>query len=73
MALKSKEWFLGRAKPPTRIKPSAFLDEWVKAVNEHGGFGRWVWAVSRRPGDVVQILEQASSARSIANGNGHSL
>jgi type III restriction enzyme len=34
----------------------AFLDEWVKAVNEHGGLGPWRWAVSRQPGDVVDIL-----------------
>ena len=36
----------------------AFLDEWVKAVNEHGGFGHWQWAVSRQPGDVVDILNR---------------
>ena len=36
----------------------AFLDEWLKAVNEHGGFGNWSWAVSRQPGDVVGILER---------------
>jgi len=24
-----------------------FLDEWVNAVNQHGGFGRWTWGVSR--------------------------
>jgi type III restriction enzyme len=50
-----------------------FLDEWVKAVNEHGGFGTWSWAVSRRPGDVVGILEETSSPRSITKGTGHSL
>ena len=33
-----------------------FLDEWVKAVNEHGGFGKWSWAVSRQPGDVMSVL-----------------
>jgi type III restriction enzyme len=33
-----------------------FLDEWVRAVNEHGGFGKWKWAVSRHPGDVGGIL-----------------
>jgi type III restriction enzyme len=37
----------------------AFLDEWVKAVNEHGGFGTWSWAVSRQPGDVIHILAGA--------------
>lgn len=38
-----------------------FLDEWVKAVNEHGGFGTWQWDVSRDPADVTEILEKAVS------------
>jgi type III restriction enzyme len=39
-----------------------FLDEWVRAVTTHGGFGAWSWAVSRRPLDVLDILaEQAVS------------
>jgi type III restriction enzyme len=33
-----------------------FLDEWVKAVNAHGGFGIWGWDVSRNPADVSDIL-----------------
>ena len=33
-----------------------FLDEWVKAVNAHGGFGCWDWAVSREPKDISGIL-----------------
>ena len=33
-----------------------FLDEWVNAVNDHGGFGRWHWAVSKNPGDLPDIL-----------------
>jgi type III restriction enzyme len=36
----------------------ASLDEWVKAVNGHGGFGHWRWAVSKQPGDVFGILER---------------
>jgi type III restriction enzyme len=36
----------------------AFLGEWVKAVNEHGGFGRWAWDVSRDPGDVEGIIDK---------------
>lgn len=36
----------------------AALDEWVRAVNAHGGFGRWAWDVSRHPGDVDGILER---------------
>jgi len=35
-----------------------FLDEWVKAVNMHGGFGLWKWAVSKNPADVAGILEK---------------
>jgi type III restriction enzyme len=40
----------------------ASLDEWVKAVNEHGEFGKWGWAVSRSPGDVAEILHQPDKA-----------
>jgi type III restriction enzyme len=34
-----------------------FLDEWVKAVNAHGGFGTWVWDVSRHIKDMAGILD----------------
>ncbi len=44
------------APPQTKRK---FLDEWVRAVNEHGGFGRWSWAVSRHPSDVAGLLAKA--------------
>jgi len=36
-----------------------FLDEWARAVNEHGGFGKWQWAVSTHPSDVAGILQEA--------------
>ena len=32
------------------------LEEWVAAVNDHGGFGRWSCDVARRPGDIQDIL-----------------
>ena len=38
-----------------------FLDEWVRAVNEHGGFGKWQWAVSTHPSDVGGILREATA------------
>ena len=38
-----------------------FLGEWVKAVNEHGGFGRWHAAVSRTPDDIQDIIEKCSA------------
>jgi len=34
------------------------LDEWVRAVNEHGGFGEWEWAVSTHPSDVAGVLQR---------------
>ena len=37
-----------------------FLDEWINAVNAHGGFGRWIWAVSKTPGDIPDILARHS-------------
>jgi type III restriction enzyme len=39
-----------------------FLDEWVRAVNQRGGFGQWSWAVSRAPGDLSVILGQVKSS-----------
>ncbi len=38
-----------------------FLDEWVRAVNEHGGFGLWQWTVSKDPADVAGILQDMVS------------
>ncbi len=35
----------------------AFLDEWCRAVNQHGGFGKWSWAVSFDPNDLGSILQ----------------
>ena len=39
-----------------------FLNEWVNAVNEHGGFGYWSWDVSRNPGDIKDVLSRQSTA-----------
>jgi hypothetical protein len=33
----------------------------TKAVNEHGGFGRWAWGVSFQPADVVDVLARSIS------------
>ena len=33
-----------------------FLDEWVRAVNNHGGFGKWKWGVSKNPADVKSVI-----------------
>jgi type III restriction enzyme len=37
-----------------------FLDEWVKAVNAHGGFGSWAWEVSRDPKDIGGLIQKHS-------------
>jgi type III restriction enzyme len=40
-----------------------FLDEWVRAVNNHGGFGQWAWAVSKNPADLKGILKTYSDEK----------
>ena len=35
-----------------------FLDEWVRAVNQQGGFGTWAWDVSRHPKDLAGVLQR---------------
>jgi len=36
-----------------------FLNEWVNAVNTHGGFGRWHWEVSFHPSDLEQKIKNS--------------
>lgn len=36
-----------------------FLKEWIDAVNDHGGFGRWASAVSFDTGDIRGIIDAA--------------
>ena len=45
----------GRDSDQNRTK-RRFLDEWTRAVNAHGGFGRWSWDVSMDPSDIKDIL-----------------
>jgi len=33
-----------------------YLDEWIEAVNAHGGFGTWHAAVTRHPGEIRDVL-----------------
>jgi len=37
-----------------------FLDEWVRAVNAHGGFGCWRWAVVEGPGEIQDVIANHS-------------
>lgn len=36
----------------------AYLDEWCKAINQHGGFGHWVWEVSFDPNDLQSLINK---------------
>jgi type III restriction enzyme len=47
----------GQDNEPNQTK-RRFLDEWVKAVNHHAGFGSWCWDVSRNPGDIKDVLSR---------------
>lgn len=47
---------LDRDKDKTK---RAFLDEWCRAVNQHGGFGTWKWDVSFDANDVGEILQKS--------------
>jgi len=39
-----------------------YLDEWVRAVNACGGFGRWKWAVCFQPSDLPTAIQRALSS-----------
>lgn len=39
-----------------------YLDEWTQAVNSHGGFGRWRYAVAHKPGEIRDIQKMESTA-----------
>ncbi len=34
----------------------AYLDEWCRAINQHGGFGQWYWEVSFDPNDIQSLI-----------------
>ncbi|NLI12963.1 BPTD_3080 family restriction endonuclease [Pelotomaculum propionicicum] len=49
----------GREDEQSKTKRK-FLNEWVQAVNAHGGFGRWYADVSYSIGDLKGIIERYS-------------
>jgi type III restriction enzyme len=49
----------GQDSPQNQAKRAA-LDEWAGAVTQHGGFGKWTWAVSRAPSDLVDVVRAAA-------------
>ncbi len=47
----------GQDTEQDRVK-RRYLDEWIQAVNAHGGFGRWAAVVAKNPGEIRDILMQ---------------
>lgn len=45
----------GQDTEEDRVKRE-YLKEWCEGVNEHGGFGRWHWAVVKQPGEIWDVL-----------------
>jgi len=45
----------GQDNEQNKIK-RAYLNEWCNAVNQHGGFGTWKWAVSFDPNDLEELI-----------------
>ena len=39
-----------------------YLDEWVKAVNEHGGFGKWTAGLCLNPSDLPTEIHKAANS-----------
>ena len=35
-----------------------YMNEWINAVNEQGGFGKWRWGVSFEPSDIESVLKK---------------
>ncbi|MEM1123774.1 MAG: type III restriction endonuclease subunit R, partial [Bacteroidota bacterium] len=46
----------GQDSDENRIKRD-FLNLWVRAINEHGGFGKWYWAVVFNSSEIHDVLE----------------
>lgn len=51
----------GTDSPQNKAKRDA-LNEWVKAINAAGGFGRWAWDVAFKPGEVQDTIDRHAGA-----------
>jgi type III restriction enzyme len=49
----------GQNTPKDQTK-RRYLDEWVKGVNEHGGFGKWTSDMCLNPSDLPTAIQKAS-------------
>lgn len=51
----------GQDTPKDQTK-RRYLGEWVKAINQHGGFGKWTSDVYLNPSDLPTVIHKATSA-----------
>ena len=56
----------GKDSDLVRTKQS-HLQEWVKAVNNHRGFGHWHEAISYHPNDLAGILREKNQCKSLVS------
>ena len=64
--LKNGEMLVLETKGQEREQDKAkrqYLDEWIQAINAHGGFGHWQWAVVQQPGEIRDVLMRYDKAR----------
>jgi len=51
----------GETTPKAETK-RRYLDEWVRAVNEHGGFGKWKPGLCLNPSDLPTKIHEAATS-----------
>jgi type III restriction enzyme len=49
----------GQNTPQDQTK-RRYLDEWVKAVNAHGGFGKWAAGLCTNPSDLPTVINKSA-------------
>jgi type III restriction enzyme len=49
----------GQMSEQDKVKQK-YLDEWIQAVNAHGGFGTWKSDVAKGPGEIKDVLIKAA-------------
>ncbi len=49
----------GQMSEQDKVKQK-YLDEWIQAVNAHGGFGTWKSDVGKGPGEIKDVLIKAA-------------
>ena len=45
-------------RPPRAVQKRRSAIRWCRAVNYHGGYGRWLYKQTRKPGDLRARLKE---------------